>query len=216
MTGNLAWVADAWHSAKLNATDLYITCARGLSPQQLAERIADHGPVKVGPALTIQEASRMVDLARTYCVGRIGQSGDWSFIVECGGSEGWSLDPAVSRGGADVLILDPRPDDPPSFFTYLADGELCLHFELGFGYAPAGTQPGLLRPALEAAGVIPGEERIEDQLGEDESEELSPLEEKRRVLKIAGDHFGLSLPQHVIENGRLPAVVTRTSPPSSW
>ncbi|MFF2412636.1 excalibur calcium-binding domain-containing protein [Streptomyces sp. NPDC058092] len=29
---------------------------------------------------------------QTYCVGRIGQSGDWSFIVGCGGSEGWSLE----------------------------------------------------------------------------------------------------------------------------
>lgn len=214
MTGNLAWVADAWHSANLNATDLYITCARGLSPQQLAERMADHEPVEVGPALTIQEASRMVDLTQTYCVGRIGQTGEWSFIVECGGSEGWSLDPAVSRGGAEVLILDPRPDDPPSFFTYLADGELRLHFELGHGYDPAGTQPDLLRPALEAAGVVPKEEWSDDLLGEDE--ELSPLEEKRRVLKVAGDHFGLSLPQQVIENGQLPVVVTRTSPPSSW
>ncbi|MGW0184693.1 DUF6461 domain-containing protein [Streptomyces sp. NPDC003362] len=213
MTDDLAWIADAWQSANLNATDLYITCARGLSPQQLAERMADHEPVEVGPALTIQEASLMVDLAQIYCVGRIGRSGDWSFIVESGGSEGWSLDPAVSRG-AEVLILDPRPDDPPSFFTYLADGELQLHFELGCGYDPVGPQPDLLRPALEAAGVIPPEDGIDDLLGEDEG--LSPLEEKRRVLKTVGEHFGLALPQQVIESGQLPAVVTRTSPPSSW
>ncbi|MGY1577218.1 hypothetical protein [Streptomyces sp. MN13] len=120
-----------------------IPCARGLSPQQLAERMANHEPV-----------------------------------------------------------------------TYLADGELQLHFELGFGYDPAGAQPGLLRPALEAAGVIPPEDGIDDLLGEDER--LSPVEEKRRVLKIVGEHFGLALPQQVIESGRLPAVVTRTSPPSSW
>ncbi|MFI6654092.1 DUF6461 domain-containing protein [Streptomyces sp. NPDC050523] len=214
MPDNLAWIADAWQSANLNATDLYITCARGLSPEQLAERMADHEPVEIGPALTIQEASSMVDLTQVYCVGRIGRSGDWSFIVESGGSEGWSLDPAVSRGGAEVLIFDPRPDDPPSFFTYLADGELQLHFELGFGYHPAGAQPDLLRPALEAAGVIPPEDSIDDLLGEDE--ELSPVEEKRRVLKVAGEHFGLSLPREMIESGQLPAVVTRTSPPSSW
>ncbi|WP_328870964.1 DUF6461 domain-containing protein [Streptomyces sp. NBC_00287] len=213
MPDNPAWIADAWHSANLNAADLYITCARGLSPQQLAERMADHEPVEVGPALTIQEASRMVDLTQIYCVGRIGQSGDWSFIVESGGSEGWSLDPAVSHGAA-VLIFDPRPDDPPSFFRYLADGELQLHFELGFGYDPAGAQPDLLRPALEAAGVIPPEDSIDHLLGEDE--ELSPVEEKRRELKVVGEHFGLSLPRQVIESGQLPAVVTRTSPPSSW
>jgi hypothetical protein len=210
---NLAWIADAWHSAHLNPTDLYITCARGLSPHQLAERLADHQPVEVRPALTIQEGSRMVDLTHIYCVGRIGQSGNWSFIVESGGSEGWSLDPAVSRG-AEVLIFDPRPDDPPSFFRYLADGEVQLHFELGSGYHPAGSQPDLLRPALEAAGVIPPEGSIEDLLGEDQ--ELSPVDEKRRVLEVIGEHFGLSLPRQEIEHGQLPAVVTRTSPPSSW
>lgn len=214
MPDGLAWIADAWQSAHLNATDLYLTCARGLSPQQLAERMADHEPAEVGPALTIQEASQRVDLTQIYCVGRIGQSGEWAFIVECGGSEGWSLDPAVSRGGADVLIFDPRPDDPPSFFRYLADGELQLHFELGSGYDPTGAQPDLLRPALEAAGVIPPEGSIDDLLGDDE--ELSPLEHRRRALAVVGEHFGLSLPRQVIESGQLPAVVTRTSPPSSW
>lgn len=214
MPDNLGWIADAWRSSNLNANDLYITCARGLAPEQLAERMADHEPVEIGPALTIEEASRMVDLTQIYCVGRIGQSGDWSFIVECGGSEGWALDPAVSRGGAEVLIFDPRPDDPPSFFTYLADGEVQLHFELGFGYDPAGAQPDLLRPALEAAGVIPPEGSIDDLLGADDKP--SPFEHKRRVLTIIGEYFGLSLPRQAIESGRLPAAVTRTSPPSSW
>lgn len=213
MSDGLAWIADAWRSATLNAGDLYITCARGLAPQQLAERMADHEPVEVGPALTIQEASRMVDLEHIYCVGRIGQSGDWTFIVECGGSEGWALDPAVSHG-AEVLILDPRPDDPPSFFTYLADGKVQLHFELGFSYDPSGAQPDLLRPALEAARLISPEDSLDDLLGDDE--ELSPREQRHRVLAVAGEHFGLSLPRQLIENGELPAVVTRTSPPSSW
>ncbi|AXE76339.1 DUF6461 domain-containing protein [Streptomyces atratus] len=213
MSDGLAWIADAWRSATLNAGDLYITCARGLTPEQLAERMADHEPVEIGPALTMHEASRMVDLTQIYCVGRVGRSDDWSFIVECGGSEGWALDPAVSRG-AEVLILDPRPDDPPSFFTYLADGAVQLHFELGFGYDPAGAQPDLLRPALEAAGLIPPEDSLDDLLGDDE--ELSPREQKRRVLTVAGEHFGLALPRQLIESGQLPTVVTRISPPSSW
>ncbi|WP_242435931.1 hypothetical protein [Streptomyces sp. Root369] len=115
MPDGLAWIADAWRGTSPGATDLYITCARGLSPHQLAERMADHEPVEFGPALTVQDAHRMVDLTQIYCVGRVGQSGDWSFIVECVGSEGWALDPATSRG-AEVLIFDPQPDNPPSFF----------------------------------------------------------------------------------------------------
>ncbi|WP_406122220.1 hypothetical protein OHQ89_09280 [Streptomyces canus] len=114
MPDGLAWIADAWRGTSPSAIDLYITCARGLSPQQLAERMADHEPAEFGPALTVQDAHRMVDLTQIYCVGRIGQSGDWSFIVECVGSEGWALDPATSRG-AEVLVFDPQPDNPPSF-----------------------------------------------------------------------------------------------------
>ncbi|WP_399935858.1 DUF6461 domain-containing protein [Streptomyces kanamyceticus] len=213
MPESIQWIADAWRAANLNAGDLYITCARGLSPQQLAERMADHEPVEIKPAATLQQASSMVDLAQVYCVGRIGQAGDWSFIVECGGSEGWALDPAVSRG-AEVLIFDPRPDDPPAFFSYHVNGEVQLHFELGAGYDPAGSQPDLLHPALESAGVIPPQDSIDDMLGADE--ELSTREEQHRVLAVIGRHFGLSLPQEPIESGLLPAVITRTSPPSAW
>ncbi|WP_394436783.1 DUF6461 domain-containing protein [Streptomyces sp. SGAir0957] len=155
----------------------------------------------------------MVDLRRVYCVGRIGRSGDWSFVVESGGSEGWALDPALSRG-AEIVVLDPRPDDPPSFFGYHADGEVQLHFELGFGYDPAGARPDLLRPALEAAGVIPPEDSPDDLIGPDE--EMPTREEQRRVLQVVHEHFGLSLPRELIERGRLPHVVTRSSPPASW
>ncbi|MDN3258754.1 DUF6461 domain-containing protein [Streptomyces sp. CSDS2] len=214
MPGDLAWIADAWRGGNLNAGDLYITCARGLSPRQLAERMSDHDPVEIGAALTGQEASALVDLAQIYCVGRLGQSGDWSFIVESGASEGWALDPAVSRDGAEVVIFDPRPDDPPSLFRYLTDGEVQLHFELGAGYYPSGAQPDLLRQALEAAGAIAPEDSIDDLLGDDQV--LPPLEAKRKALQVIGEYFGLILPQHTIENGHLPSVVTRTSPPSSW
>lgn len=208
MPDSLEWIADAWR-----ARGLYITCARGLSPQHLAERMADHEPVEIKPAATLQEASAMVDSAQVHCTGLIGQAGDWSFIVESGGSEGWALDPAVSRG-TEVLIFDPRPDDPPAFFSYHCDGEVQLHFELGAGYDPAGAQPDLLRPALGRAGVIPPQGSVDDMLGSDE--ELSTHEQQRRVLTVIGEYFGLSLPQRTIESERLPAVITRTSPPSSW
>lgn len=209
MPDSLAWIADAWRAANMNAGDLYITCARGLSPQALAERPADHQPVEVKPAATLHEASAMVDMAHIYCAGLIGQAGDWAFIVESGGSEGWALDPAVSHG-AEILIFDPRPDDPPSFFSYHANGEVQLHFELGAGYDPAGVQPDLLRSALEADGVILPQDSIDDILGMDE--EMSSHEQQRRVLTVIGEHFGLSLPQQTIVSGRLPVALTRTTP----
>ncbi|MBM7167740.1 hypothetical protein JQK87_04815 [Streptomyces sp. G44] len=74
-------------SGRINSTmGGAFTCARGLSPRQLAERMADHEPVEIRPAATLQEASSMADLAQVYCVGRIGQAGDWAFI--------WRAEPA--------------------------------------------------------------------------------------------------------------------------
>ncbi|MGW6400408.1 hypothetical protein [Streptomyces sp. NPDC055134] len=79
------------------------------------------------------------------------------------------------------------------------------------------SRPELRRPAapmLEAAGAIPPEDSIDDMLGADE--EVPKSEHHRRVLKVVGEYFGLSLPQQTIVNGRLPAVVTRRCPPASW
>ncbi|WP_409235750.1 hypothetical protein [Streptomyces sp. PA5.6] len=64
MLDNLEWIANAW-----NARESYITCARGLDPQQLVERMADNQPVKIEPATTLQEASAMVDIHRVSCAG---------------------------------------------------------------------------------------------------------------------------------------------------
>ncbi|MFC9497332.1 hypothetical protein [Streptomyces sp. NPDC056982] len=123
------------------------------------------------------------------------------------------MDPAVSRD-AEVLIFDPRPDDLPSFVAYLAAGGVQVHFALGFGYGPSGAQPDVLRPALEAAAVIPPEDSIGDMLRADE--EVPKSEQHRRVLKVVGEYFGLSLPHQTIVSGRLPTAVTRRHPPASW
>ncbi|MGV4986837.1 hypothetical protein ACVB8X_39840 [Streptomyces sp. NRAIS4] len=61
---------------------------------------------------------------------------------------------------------------------------------LGVSY-PSGAQPDLLRPALEAAGVIAPQDSIDDLLGDDK--ELSPLEAKRKALQVIGEYFGLAL-----------------------
>lgn len=213
MPDGLAWIADAWHGVSPSPTDLYLTCARGLDPRQLAVRMADHRPVEFGPALTREEASCKVDLSQVYCVGRIGRSGDWSFVVESGGSDGWALDPAVSLG-AEVLILDPPSADPACHVRYLADGEVQLHFACGPDYAPVGTRPDLLRPALEAAGFLTPHPASGGPAGP--GADLSAAERTRRALTAVGEHFQLSLPRQAIEHDRLPAVITRTSPPSSW
>ncbi|WP_446044695.1 hypothetical protein [Streptomyces olivaceus] len=96
----------------------------------------------------------------------------------------------------------------------MADGELQLHLSWDSATTLPGAQPDLLRPALQTAGAIAPEDTINDLLDEDEG--LPPAEQKRRALQAVGEHFGLTLPQQVIENGQLPVVVTRAAPPSSW
>lgn len=87
-------------------------------------QFAHHDASKATVACTISSRDRLLTVGGaqhwfSLCPtgpGRIDQSGDWSFVVECvSGSEGWALDPAASSG-AEVLIFEPRPDDPPSFF----------------------------------------------------------------------------------------------------
>jgi hypothetical protein len=56
-----------------------------------------------------------------------------------------------SRGHRGI-DLRPTAGQSALLFRYLADGELQLHFELGFGYYPGGAQPDLLRQALKVIG----------------------------------------------------------------
>jgi hypothetical protein len=70
------------------------------------------------PPVTIQEASGMVDMKQIYCIGRYGSSGEWSYVVESGCSEGRFISPGVSRDGIEVLVFDPSPTIPqPSLPT---------------------------------------------------------------------------------------------------
>lgn len=162
------------------------------------QRVSDHEPVEMLPALTAAEASRMVDLEQVYCVARIGSSGPWSFIVEPGGSEGCFLDPQVSSG-AEVLIFDPQPDHPPSQFRCHRDGQVVINSSLsGAERLARGEQP--LARAMERA----------------EENEDEPEGQVRGLLRVIGEHFDLSLPRTDIVHGALPAAVTRTSAPRSW
>ncbi len=89
---DLAWIADAWRGTHLNAGDLYITCARGLSPQQLAERISDHEPVEIGAALTGREASAWSTLHRSTASAVSAKAAT--------GRSSWS--PEAAKGGLSI------------------------------------------------------------------------------------------------------------------
>lgn len=195
MSDGLEWIAGAWTAA---GAELYITCARGIRPEQLARRLADHEPVETLPPVTVGEASGMVDMKQIYCVGRYSSSGEWSYVVESGCSEGRFISPDVSRDDAEVLVFDPQPDNPPAQFAYHKDGMTLLSSSLGDGIDS--THPEELIAAMRQA--YSGADTASEQLYD--------------LLRAIGHHFDLNLPKEAIMDGKLPAVVTRTSPPSYW
>lgn len=195
MSDGLAWVEDAWFGMGDDG-NLYFTCARGIGPRELAARVAGQ-PVNVLPALTLREAAGVVSGNKAVrSVGRIGTSGAWSYLVETGECPGWELPAEVSRDGAEVLVLDPQMDNPPHLMTYSRDGRglsLCM-------FDAYGDTEGPLRDAFTEAGLF-----------DEEEEDLNP---DQLLLRAVGNHLNLSLPRNTILEGRLPAVITRTSPPS--
>lgn len=198
MSDGLGWIEYVWRSMADDG-NLYFTCARGIGPQELAARVAG-GPIHVLPALKAREAGAIVNGETVSSVGRIGTSGEWSYLVETGWCPGWDLPAEVSRDGVEVLVLDPQPDNPPHIMTYSKDGRglsTCM-------FDAYGDTEGPLRDAFTEAGMLAGFDE----------EKKGPADTDRRLLGAVGKYFDLSLPRLTILEGRLPAVITRTSPPS--
>lgn len=203
---DLGWFADTWARGSI---DYYATLARGISPQQLVERLAPR-PVQHLPDMTLREADAHIDYTSVYTVGRLAVTGGWSLLVESGASDGMFTPPDVSREGAEVLVFDPRQDDPPSYFTYLKDGELLLQLPVGEESDRSGTEPDVLLAAMLAADVIPQRELTEEEL------HAPPVERRLRTAHMLVKHFSLDLPKETIEDASLPAMLIRTTPPTSW
>lgn len=185
MSEGIEWIQDAWQRG---GNDFYITCARGLSPRALAERMSDHEPVQIlSGALNVDQAAHMVDLDQVYCVARVGTCGEWSYVVESGGSEGCFLDPEVSKE-AEVLVFDPQPDHPPAQFLYHRDGQVVINSSLS----------GAERFARGADDLVEAMERVEE--AEDTSQE-----EVRGLLRVIGEYFDLSLPKNGHRGRRTPS-----------
>ncbi|MHA4819677.1 DUF6461 domain-containing protein [Streptomyces aculeolatus] len=203
---DVAWFADAWERGSI---DYYLTLARGISPRELAERLAG-GPVEQLPDMTPDDAYVRVDLKSVYTVGRMAVVGGWSLLVETGASYGMHTPPEASRDGVELLVLDPRQDAPPSSFAYLKDGELLLYQPTSSAYDRGGRQPDVLLSESLAAGLVTAG-------GPTHEEMYAPADGlDRRTIHMLGDRFGLHLPKEIVDEAALPAVVVRTSPPSTW
>lgn len=108
------------------------------------------------------------------------------------------------------MVFDPRQDDPPPFATYLKDGDLLLQLPTPAPYDRGGTEPDGLLPAMLAVGLVTEAGPTEQQLS------TPPAEKDLRTVHMLAEHFDLNLPKETLEDASLPAVIIRTSPPSSW
>ncbi|MDI9884708.1 hypothetical protein QMZ92_09950 [Streptomyces sp. HNM0645] len=191
-----------------------VVLARGLSPRELAERLAktvsygaEHVVVEVGDHTGESLLEFMDDTYGDSCDGiglRLGSAGAWAYAVAYGGWPGEFGPPApVSRGGAHVCLLEFEEENGkpvPPHFAYFHDGRLLsacdLHLDGSWGYQGVEGDPATAAPLQEllTAAGLPDPER--------DSREVH-----RTALGVVEGYFGLSLPQEPIVSGTLPAVL---------
>jgi hypothetical protein len=209
MSDGIQWLADAW-----NAQAYYVTFARGISPHELAIRLGAD-PQDQPRYKTAREAGHMANEHEYYTVARIGECAGWSFAVEVGaGSNAWQESDVISRGGVEVVHLNPQPDHPPSQFSYARDGVMVCFFPFLWERTEnGGTEPDLLVPAMKRAGVL-DEDGKRIPWGDGTGQDSTTAEAK--TFAAIEEHFGLSLPKEAVITGHLKAVMTVSSEPRFW
>ncbi|MFE7463900.1 DUF6461 domain-containing protein [Streptomyces sp. NPDC057499] len=203
MGHGISWLADRWD-------DFHLTFARGIAPQELGRRLGAD-PTDVLPAGTARDAYQCVDTERgRWRVARLGECDGWSFAIEYGyWSRAWSHTTHVAEAGAEVVHLNPKPDDPPAEFSYARDGRYICGYSICEEDDRDGEEPDLLVESLRKAGVpLVGYPTGDDEV-EDDVDELT-----RRSLVAIESHFRLSLPPHLVSEAPLPMIVTSRTEPS--
>ncbi|MGW4688844.1 hypothetical protein ACWEPM_28655 [Streptomyces sp. NPDC004244] len=211
MTDGIVWLAAP---RSIAFGGYHVVLARGLSPDELADRLAPavsgyvkHHAVAAGDH-TADSLMQLMDDAYGDPYGgiglRLGRAGQWAYSVARGDWPGGfdGLAP-VSRDGADVCLLEYEEENgkpvPPQF-AYFRDGRLLsacnLHLDASWGYQGVEGEPATaarLQELLTAAG-LPDPERDEREV-------------HRTALSVIEKTFGLSLPKAAIVDGSLPTVL---------
>ncbi|WP_158939449.1 hypothetical protein [Streptomyces sp. NRRL S-87] len=210
MTDGTTWLAAP---RSITFGGYHVVLARGLTPEELADRLAEnvddmrYVAVAVGEHTGSSLEELLDDTFGDLYDGiglRLGRAGDWAYAVAYGGWQGefGSLEP-VSRGGVHACLLEYEEENgkpvPPQF-EYAHDGRLMsacnLHLDASWGYqGVAGDAATALRlQDLFTAADLP-------------DPGLDRREVHHTALGVVEQFLGLSLPKALIVDGTLPAVV---------
>ncbi|MFD8147099.1 DUF6461 domain-containing protein [Streptomyces sp. NPDC059708] len=216
MTDGTTWLAAP---RPIAIGGYHVVLARGLTPEELANRIAENADDGQCIAVAVGEHTsgsleelldaRMADTVSGPCIGlRLGRAGDWSYAVAYGCRQGeFGTREPVSRGGVHACLLEYEEENgkpvPPQF-EYAHDGRLMsafnLHLDPTWGYEGVIGDPATaasLQDRLTAAGLP--------------DPELDHREVHHIALGAVERFLDLSLPKSPIVDGTLPTVVLESA-----
>ncbi|GLV88511.1 hypothetical protein Slala03_82000 [Streptomyces lavendulae subsp. lavendulae] len=210
MTDGTTWLAAPQSIA---FGGYHVVLARGLTPSELADRLAENVDdmrciaVAVGEHTGESLEELLDDTFGDPSDGialRLGRAGDWVFAVAYGGWPGefGSVEP-VSRGGVHACLLEYEEENGkpvPPMFEYAHDGRLLsacnLHLDASWGYQGVAGDPetaARLQNLLTNAGLP--------------NPDLERRDVHRTALGVIERFLGISLPKALIVEGTLPAVL---------
>ncbi|MGW1638358.1 DUF6461 domain-containing protein [Streptomyces lavendulae] len=213
MTDGTTWLAAP---RSIAFGGYHVVLARGLTPEELADRLAEN--VDDMPCIAVAAGEHTGDSLeelldevlndtfgdRTGIGLRLGRTGDWAHAVAYGAWQGefGSLEP-VSRGDAHACLMEYEEENGkpvPPRFEYAHDGRLLgafnLHLDATWGYEGVTGDPATatrLQDLLTATGLP--------------DPELDHREVHRTALGVIERFLSLSLPKSQIVDGTLPAVI---------
>ncbi|KOG41731.1 hypothetical protein [Streptomyces resistomycificus] len=210
MTDGIAWLA-APESVACGGYGVVI--ARDLASDTLAARVAAtvSGPRRETKSIGELTGTQVRDLLEGLfgdvhdgIALRHGEIDEWAYVVKYGGWQGeFARTPSVSRGGADVFLLEYEElngKPVPPHFTYLHDERLMcalnLHLDHSWAYGEAHGD-------LEVAPAV--QERLTAAGLPDETLERRVVH--RAALEVLQRHFGLTLPRRPVLEETLPTML---------
>jgi len=168
-----------------------VTFARGLAVDELMTRMGGN-PRSISP-LTRAEAEKL-ELADRDAgpVVRFGEANGWAFAVESWGNLGGRSAVLREVSVGTEAVVAAMTAKATKTLSYAKDGEIVCRFDADTPHIRTGTNPDLLIPHMERAGLM--------------SLETQDVNTRLAMLFVAEQAFGLTLPRDPVARGELAGV----------